>query len=663
MEEKKKIRFSILLRIASLFLIAIVVSEILTMTVSHRFMMKDAARQAGHAAEVVATAVKIALGSKDAAYALMEDEELREKIHGTFRYICSKTNVEYLYLYTIDENDVKHYIILASADEEDDREMNEEYGFGSDNTRPVYEAERNVMRGDLEDDFEFIVNDYGDVCMYVVPIKDREDNIIALIGVDYDMTSITDIARRNTRIQFFLGALVFGFAYVSALWLIRHLVITPLSVLSENMQNFVKNRKDHVSVGKRRIIFEDEITDIEGSFDKMAGDITQYVDDIERLAEEKSQNQAQFDVARKIQNGIIPMECSFSGNEHEVYACEHPAREVGGDFYDVFRLDENNLVAVVGDISGKGISAALFMVMVRTAIREKLRSGSTPAEALTWINREICLSNPENMFATVFALVFNLKTGAVKYANAGHNPPILLKDGPELLKMKTGTALGLFEDALIVDEEIRFSDGEGILIYTDGITEAVNKDKEHFGFERLNEVIINHRLANNNAYIPRTLVKGIVGSVKEFSKGLEQFDDITCSALVYSVKEHEAITPDIASFKSVKQAIIDSLDNSEGTRKIILACEEIFANIADYSRADDVYFTCKRAGNIYSVMFADNGIPFDPTSANIRKKEFEELDKGGMGIMIARKNSKEMIYNRIYDRNVLTLSFEVNDNS
>lgn len=659
MKEKKKFRLSILLRIASLFLIALIVSALVTMAVSHRFMMEDAARQARDGAEAVATAAKTALGSKDTVYALMEDDELRDKIHRAFRYICSRTRARYLYLYTIDENDKKHYIVLASDNEEDDRVMNEEYGFGSTNTRPVYDAERNVLNGDLEDDYEFIDNDYGDVCMYVVPVRDKENHSIALIGVDYGIENITDIARNNTRILFLLGALVFGIAFVSALELIWRLVIRPLSVLSGNMQSFVKNRRDHVSFEKRRTIFEDEITDIEGSFEKMAGDITQYVDDIEQLAEEKSQNQAELDIARKIQNGIIPMEYSLSGNEYEIYGCEHPAREVGGDFYDIFRSDENNLFVVVGDISGKGVSAAMFMVMVRTSIREKLKSGSSPAEALNRVNREICVSNPENMFATVFALMFNTKTGVLRFANAGHTVPVLLKSGPEFLKMRTGTVLGLFEDALMVDEEIQLDDGEGILVYTDGITEAVNKDKKHFGSERLRDDIMNHCLANNHAYSPRTLVCGIVSSVNEFSEGLEQFDDITCIALVYSRKDQGEITPDIASFQSVKRTIIDSLGDNERTRRIILACEEIFANIVSYSQADNVYFSCKRSRNIYSVTFSDNGIPFDPVNADIRKKEFEELDTGGMGIMLARENSKEMIYNRMDDRNVLTLSFEV----
>ena len=659
MKEKKKIRFSILKRIALLFLIALIVSAFLTMAVSHRFMMRDAAKQARSIAEVVATSVKTVMGSYDAVYDLMEDEELRDKTHGIFRYICTNTGVRYLYLYTIDENEEKHYIVCAAEDEEEDRKMNEEYGFGTKNSRPVYDAERNVLRGDVEDDFQFIDNDYGDVCMYVVPVRNRDNRTIALIGVDYDIQDIIEIVTGNIRVLFLLGALVFGIAYVSAMELIRRLVLWPIYSLSDRMKSFVKNRKEHVSVKKRKTIFEDEITDIEGSFDKMAGDITQYVDDIERLAAEKSQNQAQLDIARKIQNGIVPMEYSLTGHEYELYGCEHPAREVGGDFYDIFSSGDNSIFVVVGDISGKGISAALFMVMVKTSIRIKLKSGSSLAETLNSVNQEIYSSNPEGMFATVFAMMLNTKNGVVKYANAGHNPPLLLKDRPAYLEMNCGTILGLFEDPGIVDEEIQLDDGEGILIYTDGITEAVSKNREQFGSGRLSEEAVKCYLANGNAYPARALVSGILRSVNEFSEGLEQFDDITCAAIVYNRSNHEELTLDIASFENVRREIINSLGKSDRTKGIILACEEIFINIVNYSQADNVYYSCNRSGDVYSVTFSDNGIPFDPVNARIRKKEFEELDTGGMGIVFASRNSKEMIYNRTDDRNVLTLRFEV----
>ena len=657
--KKKKFRFPILMRIASLFLIALIISAILTMVVSHNYMLEDAAEQDKAVASVVATAAKTALGSHDAVDILSKDKKKREDMHDVFRYILSRTGAKYLYLYTVDDDGDKHNIVCAAADDEEDKRMNEEFGFGSKISRPLYDAEKEVLNGELKESYEFIDNDFGDVCLYVIPVHDDNKNIAALIGVDFATDTITNIVSDNVRVLVLLGSLIFVLAYVTALLLVRGLVIQPIRNLSGRMKSFVKDRKEHVEKRKLKKVFEDEITDIEGSFDKMANDISQYVEDIEHLASEKAQNQSQLDIARMIQWGIVPREYSLSGNVYEIYGCEYSAKDVGGDFYDIFRTDDRNIFLVVGDISGKGIYAALFMVMVKTSLREKLKSGSSLAEALNTLNNEICVRNPGNMFATVFALMLDTKTGVLKYANAGHNAPILLKETPEFLETCGGIALGLFEDADIVDEEIQLGDGEGILIYTDGVTEAIDTKRKQFGSDRLIKCIQKSYVENGNTYCSSVLANRIVDSVKEFSYELEQFDDLTCTALVYGGGDQKELTPDIASFSHVKRTMLDSLGDSDRTRAMILACEEIFANIVDYSGADDVSFSCERSGTTYSVMFFDNGIPFDPVKADIREKDFEELDTGGMGILIARRNTKEMTYNRIDDRNVLTLKFEV----
>ncbi|MCR4605421.1 MAG: SpoIIE family protein phosphatase [Eubacterium sp.] len=657
-KNKKKIRFSITKRIASIFILSLVVSAMITMINSRGFMIKDAAKQCRESASVVATAVKTALGSKEAVYKLMVDEKQREETHKDFKYICSLTGVMNLYLYTIDENEKKHDLVCASEDEEADRKMNEEYGFGSANSRPIYDCEINVLNGNEEDNYEFIENEFGSDCMYVFPIKEK-NNLIAMIGMDYDLDTIADKVKRNIRILFVLGSLLFIISYAIAIAIMRRLVIRPIFKLSQKMKSFGEDRTVLIDKHKRETKFDDEITDIEGSFDKMAKDISQYVEDIEDLAREKAQNQFELDVARRIQNGIVPMEYNQSGAGYEIYGCEHPAKDVGGDFYDIFNYDDNNVVIVVGDISGKGVSAALFMVMVKTSIKEKIRSGSTIAETLNMVNHELCMRNPEAMFATVFALMFNTQTGEIKYANAGHNSPVILKKNPEFVNANAGIVLGLFEGVDIIDEKIQLDDGEGLLIYTDGVTEAVNGAREQYGSDRLRECALKLYGENDDAYFARSLVNGVVDSVNEFSDGLEQFDDITCTALVYHKEEYVEINPDIASFDNVKQTMIHSLGNSEKTRKMILACEEIFANIVDYSQADNVHFSYERSGKVYSVVFSDNGIPFDPVNAEIPQKDFEDLDTGGMGIMIARNTSKEMIYSRAEDRNVLTMRFDL----
>ena len=258
---------------------------------------------------------------------------------------------------------------------------------------------------------------------------------------------------------------------------------------------------------------------------------------------------------------------------------------------------------------------------------------------------------------TVFALCMNTRTGVVRFANAGHNPPVLLSGTPTMLEMDTGIALGFVQDSGIIEEELKLKPGEGILIYTDGITEAINAEKKQYGEVRLRESVNHSFTGNGGRYDARILVSDIAGSVRRFSGKKEQFDDITCCAVVYKDCEEE-LAPDMASFSAVKQTLTASFGNSEKTKKWILACEEIYANIVEYSGADSVSFAFERTGEICAVTFTDNGTAFDPVKAVIHMKDPEDLDTGGMGIMIARNLSREILYNRIGERNILTLRFE-----
>ena len=191
-----------------------------------------------------------------------------------------------------------------------------------------------------------------------------------------------------------INLLVFALELAIALILIRQLVIRPIILTARRMNRFVADR-DISFVSKKRI-FKDEISDIENSFQKMETDIFDYIKKIESLSYEKAQNTAQLEIAQKIQNGIIPEEMNISGRGYDIFSCMHPAQEVGGDFYDIFNITKEKICVVVGDISGKGIAAALFMAIVKTVIKSKVISGNRLSIALNEVNREIALSNPEN---------------------------------------------------------------------------------------------------------------------------------------------------------------------------------------------------------------------------------------------------------------------------
>ena len=658
-DNRRRIRIPILIQISLLFMMALLLSAVVFILANRSNMLNYAMEQGEDKARMVAVAAETAIGTEESIRALMRDEKLREEVHKKFKYICSKADVRCLYLYTVDDDGNKHNIVCAAKDDEEDRKMNEEYGFGFVNEQPLYSAEIDVLNGDMDGESEFINNEFGNVYMFVLPVIDGDGRTLALIGVDYSVDSIIKIEHEEIRFLLINIFVVVAIAFVISLLLIRRLVIRRMLVLSERMRNFVKNRDDNTVADKKTPNVENEITDIEASFDKMAKDISGYVDDIRTLAQEKAQSLAQLDIASKIQLGMVPQEYIRRGTGYEAYGCESPAKEVGGDFYDIFRPDDDHICVIVGDISGKGIYAALFMAIVRTAIIERIKSGESPEDTLNRVNKDICVRNPENMFATVFVMMLNKKTGSLTYANAGHEAPLLLGREQSFLKMGNGTALGLFGDSKVFTDKISLRDGEGILIYTDGITETINGENVQYGRKGLIKTVGDVYTSCGESYHSDKIVQSVVDSVREYAEGLEQFDDITCVAIVYNEDHERKISTDISSFDTVKQAIISSLGDNDDSKRAILACEEIFSNIINYSGADDVDFSCRIMGNVFSVTFSDNGTPFDPAETEIRDRKFEDLDSGGMGIKLARMNSNEMVYIRLKNRNVITLKFDI----
>lgn len=660
-EKGKKLRISILKRIALLFTLSLIVSSLLTVAIQYVFTLNEIREEGTIAAEAIGSTVKTAIDYEGSLDKLREDEEYRVRTHDVLRELCAGFNARFISLYTIDDDENRHNILIAAGDQSDDQRMNKDYGYDSGNVNsvPLNDSEKNVLSGIKPKDSEIINTIYGDIFLHIVPVTDTDDKVVALIGIGFDTNLLMKLAHEYLASTFIQEMVISGLTFIIALMLIRRMVIKPIKVLSGKMKHFVTNRDFDVGSQRRKTIFKDEVTDIEESFDEMAVSITEYFNVNKKLTAEKVQLGTQLEIARKIQCGIVPFEHGLSGNGYEAFGYGHPAREVGGDFYDIFNLNNDNVCVVVGDSSGKGISAALFMVMVRTAIRDNLRRGSSLSETLNFVNGEICMSNPENMFATVLVAKLNTKTGILTIANAGHIPPVLISSNPSFINVDTGMALGLFDDAVMTEEEIALKDGEGILIYTDGVTETLNSEKAQYGEKRLIELVNdNYQEGCTDAHV---FIHSIVDSVRHFSQGLEQFDDITCTATIFKNNDMSSnnLTPEMESFNTVKQTIITSLGDNAGSRKILLACEEIFSNIVKYSEAENVSFSCERIGNVYYVTFYDDGIPFDPMKKAVKKKEFDEIDKGGLGLMIARKNSREMIYNRINDRNILKLKFEV----
>lgn len=248
------------------------------------------------------------------------------------------------------------------------------------------------------------------------------------------------------------------------------------------------------------------------------------------LATESMKTKAELDVASKIQASVLPRtfpafpEC----DQFDIYASMDPAKEVGGDFYDFFMIDDNRLAVVIADVSGKGVPAALFMMSARTMIKNQSFIETDPAKVLGIVNNQLAENNEEGMFVTTFLAVYDLTTGELTFSNGGHNPPYVVRaDGTvEQVAVRPGFVLGGMEGIRYRNQSIQLGIHDKLLLYTDGVTEAVNPQFELYAESRLEKVLL-----HTEKLSPKESIEKIIGALKEFADGAEQADDITMVVL------------------------------------------------------------------------------------------------------------------------------------
>jgi sigma-B regulation protein RsbU (phosphoserine phosphatase) len=263
---------------------------------------------------------------------------------------------------------------------------------------------------------------------------------------------------------------------------------------------------------------------------KMAQDLKSYIETIEETTAAKERIESELRIAREIQMGILPKIFPPFPERHEfeIYAILEPAKEVGGDFYDFFFIDDDHLCFAVGDVSGKGVPAALFMAVSKTLVKMKATRGLTSDQVLSTVNQDLSLENPSLMFVTILLGILNIRSGELEYSNGGHPPPFILRTDGEVMELELpeGLPLGVMEDYDYQSKKIVLKKGETIFLYTDGVTEAMNPEEELFSDERLKQTLA--RLRESDI---KEIAHGVQSETETFSTGTTQSDDITMLAL------------------------------------------------------------------------------------------------------------------------------------
>ncbi|MDR2546323.1 MAG: SpoIIE family protein phosphatase [Lachnospiraceae bacterium] len=306
----------------------------------------------------------------------------------------------------------------------------------------------------------------------------------------------------------------------------------PITVLEKNLESIARGNLDTFI----NIKTDDEIERLAGSINTMTAELKDYIEKLTEVTAEKERIGAELDVANRIQASMLP--CIFPPfpemDSFDLYASMEAAKEVGGDFYDFFLVDENTLAVVIADVSGKGVPAALFMVIAKTLIKNNAQNtsyggaGMSPAEVFTAVNDILCENNDEGMFVTAFMGYLDIPSGRFTYVNAGHNLPLIKRaDGDyEFLQIKPAFILAGFEGVQYIQHEIILSVGDVVFLYTDGVTEAENIEKDLFSDPRLIEKANEYKDCSLN-----DLVENLKREIVIFANGAEQADDITMLAL------------------------------------------------------------------------------------------------------------------------------------
>lgn len=341
-----------------------------------------------------------------------------------------------------------------------------------------------------------------------------------------------------------------------------------------------------------------------------------------------------------------PETISFGGPRYGIGARTEYSAAVGASFAEAFVMDRRRVFFAVGDVWGSGFDAALFSVRVKGALREQICAGKTVAEALAAVNAGLCARNPGNYAATLFGAVFHFDSGELRYANAGHFPPILTGDTVGFLRVRAGAPLGVYEDAQFAEETFALAPGQGLFLYTDGLVNG-RSGEESFGFDRLLAVL---KALCGNALDADTVTNGAVLALREFCGGE---CDVSALMLNFPGGSQRMLRPDLSEANTLEIFLSEWLGEDPRKGSILPACREIFTAIVHHAGARAIRVGCEREEKHLVIRFTDDGEPFNPLQA---EEGVDLYADGGVGAAIRRLGG-EFFYRTKQDLNVLTVRF------
>ncbi len=521
--------------LGGLVALSLVLVLTLTITVSLIYrsqMEKTYSRQAFETATVAASFID---GDTIAKYReTLQKDEYYETVRRQLQVIRNAENIRYLYV--VIPEDVQFYIWDTGPEGDPNVcDLGDTEDFYGDGDQIMHEA----FSANAEKKILITNNDtYGYLASAYVAVLDSRGQPAALASVDL---SLDEINRQLT--QFYLVilgiavALVLGFCIFYYRYL-KKVLIRPIKTLYDDTQKLVSDQMEHLEGFQNQIHTGDELQSLGESFEHMTRELQAYIDHLAVMTAEKERIGAELNIASRIQADMLPSIFPAFPNRHEIdlYATMDPAKEVGGDFYDFFFTDEDHLALVIADVSGKGVPAALFMVIAKTLIKNSAMSNGSPAAILTQVNEQLYEGNAEEYFVTVWLAILDLRTGKGLAANAGHEHPVIRRKGGEyeLVLYRHSPPVGTMSGIRFREHEFELHPGDKLFVYTDGVAEATNSSNELFGTDRMLEAL---NAAGDCSQKER--LKAVKQSIDAFVGDAPQFDDITMLGLTYYGRDAE----------------------------------------------------------------------------------------------------------------------------
>ncbi len=519
---------------------------------------------------------------------------------------------------------------------------------------------------------------YGWLCTTGMPLTDADGEIVCFVMADVAMSSvIRELA--IFLVQYVIALFVVILLLASILTgRMKKTLVQPINDIAEAAQSYARDKKAGVSgtehFSSLNIRTGDEIENLSLIMADMERDLTDVEANLTQITAEKERIGTELELATRIQTNMLPsiFPAFPERTDFDIYASMTPAKEVGGDFYDFFLIDDDHLALVMADVSGKGVPAALFMMASEILVKNYAMTGRSPAEVLNAVNTQICANNHEDMFVTVWLGILDITTGKLIAANAGHEYPVIKQpEGSfELIKDKHGFVIGGLAEARYKEYELQMAPGAKLFLYTDGVAEATNASEELLGTQRMLEAL---RSAEDKS--PKEILRVVDAAVTAFVGDEPQFDDLTMLCIHYigknateggtSVKEMtvEATVENIEAVTDFINAELEAMDCPlKAQMQIDVAIDELFGNIAHYAYQPGtgpatVRVEEERDPSAVIITFIDSGVPYDPLTTKEPDVTLsaEEREIGGLGVFLVKKTMDDVSYEYKDGQNILRI--------